>query len=56
MLFRKKKPQCSVCGKEIYPNKEIFLKLRYPSYEGIVGICKYIENETTIYCKKCSSI
>ncbi|BAC12116.1 hypothetical protein [Oceanobacillus iheyensis HTE831] len=56
MFFKRKKPQCSECGKKIEPNEEIFLKLRYPFYEGTVRICKYIETQTTIYCMKCSSI
>lgn len=54
-MFFKKKPKCSLCGKEIEPGENITLKLRYPSYDGTVRISKFIENEAKIYCKKCSS-
>jgi hypothetical protein len=44
-------PTCSVCGKPIEKNKPIYVRMRYPSYRGMVEITAFLKHEGTIICK-----
>ncbi|WP_226641404.1 Fe3+ hydroxamate ABC transporter substrate-binding protein [Mesobacillus subterraneus] len=47
------KPQCSVCKKEIEPNEEVFVKMRYPETKGMTEIKAFIQYQGKINCKEC---
>lgn len=47
-------PQCSVCKKEIQPNEEIFVKMRYPETRGMTEIKAFIQYEGKIICENCN--
>ncbi|GCD82028.1 hypothetical protein PTHTG4_10900 [Parageobacillus thermoglucosidasius] len=45
-------PTCSVCGKRIEKNEPIYVRMRYPSYRGMVEITAFL-NQETIICDNC---
>ncbi|AEH47383.1 Fe3+ hydroxamate ABC transporter substrate-binding protein [Parageobacillus thermoglucosidasius] len=45
-------PTCSVCGKPIEKNEPIYVRMRYPSYRGMVEITAFL-NQETIICDNC---
>ncbi|WP_079508662.1 Fe3+ hydroxamate ABC transporter substrate-binding protein [Mesobacillus jeotgali] len=47
-------PYCSVCKKEIQPNEEIFVKMRYPETKGMTEIKAFIQYQGKIICEKCN--
>ncbi len=42
-------PQCSICEKEIQPNEEIYVKMRYPEKKGMT------EYQGKIICEECNN-
>nr|WP_090949297.1 Fe3+ hydroxamate ABC transporter substrate-binding protein [Parageobacillus thermantarcticus] len=46
---------CSVCGKPIEKNEPIYVRMRYPSYRGMVEITAFLKQEGTIICEGCFS-
>jgi hypothetical protein len=48
-------PTCSVCGKPIEKNEPIYVRMRYPSYRGMVEIQAFLKQEGTIICEGCFS-
>jgi hypothetical protein len=48
-------PTCSVCGKPIEKNEPIYVRMRYPSYRGMVEIQAFLKQEGTIICEVCFS-
>lgn len=46
-------PTCSVCGKPIEKNEPIYVRMRYPSYRGMVEITAFLKHEGTIICDGC---
>jgi hypothetical protein len=46
---------CSVCGKPIEKNELIYVRMRYPSYRGMVEIKAFLQQEGTIICEGCFS-
>lgn len=55
MFFKKdKEVKCCKCCKQIKGGEKVFLVLRYPSYDGMVRIKKFIENEGQVFCEDCS--
>ena len=47
-------PRCSECEKEIQPNEEIYVKMRYPERKGMTEIKAFIQYEGKIICKVCN--
>jgi hypothetical protein len=46
---------CFVCGKPIEKNEPIYMRMRYPSYRGMVEIKAFFQQEGTIIYEGCFS-
>ncbi len=48
-------PQCSICKKEIQPNEEVFVKMKYPETKGMTEIKAFIQYQGKIICEECDN-
>lgn len=44
---------CSVCGREVKSNEEIYAKMKVPEKVVMVEIKAYLKKESEIVCKVC---
>jgi hypothetical protein len=47
------KDKCENCGKEIKGGEVVYIKMRYPEYDGMTRIKKFLELEGKIICESC---
>ncbi|ADE68112.1 MULTISPECIES: hypothetical protein [Priestia] len=44
---------CSVCQKEIQPNEEVWVRMKYPSKRGVTEIKAFLHQEAQFVCMDC---
>ncbi|RMA94390.1 Fe3+ hydroxamate ABC transporter substrate-binding protein [Priestia megaterium] len=47
------KERCSVCQKEIQPNEEVWMRMKYPSKRGMTEIKAFLHQEAQFVCMDC---
>ncbi|MDD1512905.1 Fe3+ hydroxamate ABC transporter substrate-binding protein [Priestia megaterium] len=47
------KERCYVCQKEIQPNEEIWMRMKYPSKRGMTEIKAFLHKEAQFVCMDC---
>ena len=47
------KERCSVCQKEIQPNEEVWMRMKYLSKRGMTEIKAFLHQEAQLVCMDC---